>query len=135
MHESQILRALQNGVRDAVAESVMPTLPVAYVDVKFDKPNDQKWLEVVHIPNNDNSAFIGQEKNYMGLLRLVLHWPNVGAGSYTRLDLLGSIADYFTKGLMLDGVQIVQAADYTGALREGDEVMYALSIRYVSYRP
>lgn len=134
MVEAEILSSLQRATTAAVADSDNPNLPVAYVDVAFDKPNDQKWLEVVHIPNNRTDDFLGEEKNYQGLFRLILHWPNTGDGPYEPLQLLGSISQYFHKGMLIDGVQITQPGDYTGALREGDEVLYPLSLRYLSYR-
>lgn len=133
MYETTILRALQTGVIEAVAASTKPALPVAYVDVKFTKPNDGKWLEIVHIPNNRVGDFWGQEKNYRGLLRLVLHWPNTGDGPYAPLNLLQSIGSYFATGKMLGEVQITEQSDYVGAVREGDEVMYPVSVRYCAY--
>lgn len=134
MFEADILGSLQGGVIAAVQACSDPDLPVAYVDVAFTKPDDQKWLEVIHIPNNRTGDFFGQEKNYMGLLRLLLHWPNDGAGPYRPLELLASISEYFTNGMLLGAVQITQPGNYSGALREGDEVVYPLELRYVSYR-
>ena len=134
MNEPDIIRALQRGVTAAVAASTAPTLPVKYLEVPFTEPNDGKWLEIVWIPNNRNSDFWGDEKNYQGLLRLVLHWPNSGGGVYTPLGVIGSIADYFHKGRMLSGVQIYEAADFTGSIANGDEILYPVSIRYQSYK-
>lgn len=143
MNEPDIIRALQRGVTAAVAASTAPTLPVKYVETGLldangavvPEPNDGKWLEIVWIPNNRNSDFWGDEKNYQGLLRLVLHWPNSGGGVYTPLGVIGSIADYFHKGRMLSGVQIYEAADFTGTVANGDETLYPVSLRYQSYRP
>ena len=133
MEESAILRTLQAAVRDAVAQSIQPTLPISYVEVKFTKPNDGKWLEIIYIPNNIVGGYWDDGKDYRGLLRLVLHWPT-NDGPYRPLDLLGSIGDYFTNGLLLSGVQIYGIANLTGIVQEEGETLYPVSIRYQSYR-
>lgn len=133
MDEVAILRALQTGVAAAVTASTMPALPVAYVDVAFDKPEDGKWLEVVHIPNNRVGDFWGQEKNYRGLLRLILHWPKTGDGPYGPLGVLASVVGYFATGRMLGPVQIMDQGDYTGTVRDDNEVLYPASVRYCAY--
>jgi len=135
MNESDVIRALQGGVVAAVAQSDQPTLPVAYLDVAFTKPDRREWLEVVWVPNNvTGDLWGGGERTYRGLLRLILHWPNVAGGIYRRLDLLDSIARYFVKGLDLGGVQIYEEPDLTGVIAEGNETLYPVSIRYQSHR-
>lgn len=133
MEESAILRTLQAAVRDAVAQSIQPALPISYVEVKFTKPNDGKWLEIIYIPNNIVGGYWDDGKDYRGLLRLVLHWPT-NDGPYRPLDLLGSIGGYFTNGLLLSGVQIYGIANLTGIVQEEGETLYPVSIRYQSYR-
>jgi hypothetical protein len=132
--ESDILRALQQGVTAAVAASSTPTLPVAYIDKVFNTPEDGKWLEIVQIPNNRNGDFWNQEKNHQGLLRLILHWPKDGSGPYAPRDVIGSIGDYFHNGRLLQGVQIYEKADFTGSIPLDAENLYPVSIRYQSYR-
>jgi hypothetical protein len=132
--EEAILRALQGGVAAAVAASISPLLPVSYVGVSFAVPNDQRWLEVVWLPNNIQGDLWGDAKNHRGLLRLFLHWPNDGAGAYRPLAAIESIGGYFTNGLLLSNVQIYSKSDLTGVLQDGDDVIYPLSIRYQSYR-
>lgn len=142
MDDDLIIAALQQGVTAAVAASINPALPVKYIDtdivnaagVVVGKPDDGKWLELVWIPNNRNGDFLGDEKNYQGIFRLVLHWPVEQKGTYGPLQLLKSIAGYFSKGRLLSGVQIYETADFTGALNEPSEVLYPASIRYQSYR-
>lgn len=134
MSEEAVLRALQQAVTAAVASSGYPTLPVAYVDVKFTKPDDQKWLEIVYLPNNVQGDFWGDEKTYRGVLRLILHWPNEGGGAYGPLGLIGAIGDYFPVGRVLSGVKIYSRPDFTGVLEEKGDVLYPVSIRYESFR-
>jgi len=132
--ETLIIASLQQGVTAAVAASSVPTLPVAYIDVNFDVPSDGKWVEIVWIPNNRQGDFWGDEKNYQGLFRLVLHWPKDGGGIYAPLETLASIAGWFAKGRMVDGVQIYEQPDFTGSIPQDDETLYGCSIRYRSYR-
>ena len=134
MDEEAILRALQGGVTAAVAASTTPALPVSYINVGFNTPADGKWLELVWLPNNIRGDLWGDDKNYRGILRMILHWPNDGSGIYRPLALLGSISDYFVKGRLLSGVQIYEKPDLTGAVFDGDELLLPVSIRYQSYR-
>lgn len=132
--EEAILRALQGGVTAAVLASSTPTLPISYVGVSFTVPNDQKWLEVVWLPNNIQGDLDAGAKNHRGILRLLLHWSNDGAGAYRPLAVIESIGAYFTNGLLLSNVQIYSKSDLTGVLQDGDDVIYPLSVRYQSYR-
>lgn len=133
--ESSIISAFQQGVTAAVAQSDAPALPVRYLMLEFNKPNDQKWLEIVWIPNNDTGAFIGDETNHRGFFRLILHWPNTGGGVYEPVELLASITRYFTSGRLLQGVQIVGKPTPTGSpIESGDETLFPITISYQSYR-
>lgn len=135
MSDSAILRVLQQAVRDhAVPQSIAPTLPVKYIDITFTVPNTQKYLELVHIPNNRNGDFWGVEKNHRGLFRMILHWPKNGTGPYTPIETIESIAGYFKTNRLLDGVQIYEAPDFTGSLDMGQELLYPMGLRYQSYR-
>lgn len=140
LNEPEIISALQQGVTAAVAASTMPALPVKYLLVgstggaAFTPPADQKWLEIVWLPNNQRGDFRGNEKNHRGILRLVLHWPNDGGGAYAPTGVLASICGYFTNGRMLQGVQIYGSGDPTGIIEQGSEVLLPVSILYQSYR-
>lgn len=134
MDEEAILRALQAAVRNAVLASSAPTLPISYVMVDFDTPEDGKWLELVWTPNNVQGDLWGDEKTYRGILRMILHWPNDGAGVYRALAILGSISEYFPKGAMFNGVQVYEKSDLTGIILEGDEALLPVTLRYQSYR-
>lgn len=134
MHEREILEALQKSVTAAVAASISPSLPVSYLEANFVVPADRKYLEIIYIPNNATGDFLGNGRNYQGIMRIVLHWPKSGGGAYRALDLLASISAYWTKGLLLQGVQIVDTPNLTGIVSQDDEVLYPASIRYQSYR-
>lgn len=140
MSEPAIIQALQTAVTAAVAASTSPSLPVKYLMVgtaggpAFTPPDDQKWLEIVWLPNNRTGDFLGDEKNHRGILRLVLHWPNGGGGIYEPTLLLQSIGSYFTKGRLLSGVQVYATPDPSGIIEQGTEVLLPVSILYQSYR-
>jgi hypothetical protein len=135
MDDVLILEALQTGVTAAVAASDAPDLPVKYVGRHWQPPADQKWLELVFIPNNRKGDFWGNEKNYRGLFRLVLHWPNADVGAYPPMIVLASIARYFTKGLMLQSVQIYEIPDFAGVLENGQELIMVATLSYQSFQP
>lgn len=135
MSDSVILRTLQAAVRDyAVPQSIAPNLPVKFVDIDFVVPSSQKYLELVHIPNNRGGDFWGTEKNYRGLFRMVLHWPKNGAGPYIPMETIESIAGYFKVNRMIDGVQIYELPDFTGSLDMDHELLYPMGFRYQSFR-
>lgn len=133
MEDDVILAALQDGVEAAVAASSMPTLPIKYLGRSWTPPNDQQWLELIFIPNN-TSDFWGSEQNYRGMFRMVLHWPNDDEGAYPPMQLLKSIASYFTKDRLLQKVQIYETPKLGGVLENGAETLYPASLRYQSFR-
>jgi len=131
--DQAIIAALQDGVTEAVAASTMATLPVKYLGRSWTPPSDQRWLELIFIPNNVND-FWGDEQNYRGMFRMVLHWPNDDEGVYPPLVVLQSIADYFTKDRVLQKVQIYDTPKLGGVLENGAETLYPASLRYQSFR-
>lgn len=134
MKDGEILKVLQRAVMASITASPLVTseFPIKFVGRAFNIPNDQKWLELVFLPNN-RSDFLGDEKNYQGAFRLILHWPNDDEGAYGPLTLLASISAYFTKGLFLQNVQICETPDLTGVLEQGTETLYPATIRYQSF--
>lgn len=133
-NESDILSALQKAVTAAVEQSENPDLPVKYLLKTFAIPNDQKWLELVWLPNNLRNSFLGNEQHHQGILRLVLHWPNDGSAVYEPVELLASITRYFENGRVLQGVQIVGKPQPTGIIEDGDDTLLPVSVYYLSYQ-
>jgi len=134
MIERQILQIIQGEIILAVAASSTPTLPISFVGVDNSDipPNDQKYLEIVHIPNNPPDKYYGGKQVYQGIFRLVLHWPKNGSGAYTPMDALASISDYFVKNTLYgtSRVQIYEAPKFTGAIALDSEMLYPSTIRY-----
>jgi hypothetical protein len=134
MDDGEILQALQEAATAAVAASSTPTLAIKYLGRTFIVPSDQKWLELVFIPNTPDNQFFGGEKNYMGMFRLILHWPNDDAGVYGPINVLKSIAGYFTKDRWLNGVKITNEPNMQTPIADGTEALYAAFIRYSAFR-
>lgn len=135
MFDFDLLNQFQNKVKLAVAASSTPSLPIKFVGITFKPPTNQKYLEIVHLPNNPPSDFWGNERNYMGSFRLVLHWPNNSEGAYTPGAALTSIGNYFTKNTTFDNLKIYDNPSYTGVIENGSEMLYPCTIRYTCFRP
>lgn len=137
MYDGVILSILQEATIAAVAASVVgASFPVKYIGRTFEEiPDDQRWLEVVFIPNNRTNDYWGEEKNYQGLYRLVLHWPNDDAGAYNPYEVLASICAPFSKDVRLQNVTISANPDSGGELPQGTENLYPATIRYQCFRP
>lgn len=134
-YDVTILSILQTAAIAAVAASGTPLLPIAGVDRIFTPPDDQKYLELVWIPNNNGGDYWGDEKNYRGLFRLVLHWPKDDLGAYPPMNALASILSYFTKGNDLQNVQIYEKPDIGSTIVLDGERLYPATIRYQCFRP
>ena len=142
-NEVDVIRSLQRGVIAAVAASDNPNLPVKYLltdndginDGQWTVPADQKWLEVVWIPNNpSDGGFLADATQYRGILRLILHWPKMPTGIYMPLGALASIASYFETGRVLSGTQVYGKPAFGGMIEDADDVLFPVSIYYTSYR-
>lgn len=135
MYDPQILEILQEATAQAVEASSTPNLPIKFIGRTFVVPNDQKYLEEVFIPNNRQGAYWGDEKDYRGLYRLILHWVNDDTGAHPGMLALASICSFFGKGTWLQNVKISDNPDLTGVLEEGSELLYPASVRYQCFRP
>ena len=135
MIDREILKILQSEVIKAVKASSIPDLSISFVGVHDDNipPQDQKYLEIVYIPNNPADQYIGESDKqiYQGLMRLILHWPKDGAGAYDAIDAVTSISDHFKKNVRYgDKVQVYESPKFLGAIAEQSEMLYSCSIRY-----
>lgn len=130
MAVEQLLRGLQGAVKDAVAASDLPTLPIAFWGRIFTPPDDQKWLELIHIPANRTDEYWGDERTYRGTLRLALHWPNDDMGAYPPMAILDSITAWFTKGRLMGPVKVSDVPDAAAPLDLPPETVYPVAIRY-----
>ena len=136
MRDREILEAFQKAVPIAVGESTVPSLPVKYLGVTFEPPNDQRYVECVFIPNNAQNTFWGRERLYQGVFRLLLHWHIDGMGYYPPMNALASVANYFNKDrVLMNGstrVQIYNEPDFGATIENGHEIIFPVSIAYRS---
>jgi len=131
--ETDILTTLQATVTAGRNASSVPGLPISYVGVSFNPPNDSKYLEIVHIPNDPSDVYWSNKQVYQGILRVILHWPKTGSGPYPATDLLSSIVNQFQKGTRLaNDIQIYQRPKILSSLAQSNEILYPASISYKS---
>lgn len=139
MIEREILQALQTATIEAVAASSMSSLPIKVIGRTFDPPNNGRWLEIVHIPNNVQNEFWSSGKTYRGLHRLILHWGLDDAGAYPAMNVAQSIASYFTKDKTFQNgtvsVKVYEEPDLTGVIEQSPEMLFPVTIRYISFQP
>lgn len=128
--EREVIDTLQVAAAEAVVNSSVPGLPIAFIDVNFDPPENGKYLELVHVPNNGENETWGEEKTYRGMFRLILHWPKDGGGTLAPMDILASISAYFTKDRELGALRITNPPNFTGKLDMESEILYLSSLRY-----
>lgn len=132
--EREILQALQTATITAVETSSIPTMPIKFLGRVFTIPNDHRYIEVVHIPNNRTNEYWNEERTYQGLFRLVLHWPSDDAGVYTPLNFLKSVAAYFTKDKTFrNGLASVKIYDHpmmNMPIETGQETIIPVTLPY-----
>lgn len=139
MMDRYVSEALQKAVISAVAASDDATLPVKMMGRTLSPPSNDKWLEVIQIPNDDDTTW-GDEKLYQGMLRLILHWPVDDKGVYDPMDLIKSIVDYFQKGSKHSdtgsnvSVSVTRHPRFLGVIEDAPETLYPYSIRYRYYK-
>lgn len=136
MNEDDVLKALQASVIAAVAGTTFPTLPIMFINVTFNKPDNGKWLELVHLPNNGTDQTWGDEKNYRGIFRFILHWPNDGSGTTVPMKIIDSMCAYYKKSNRIDGtLNLLNQARVTNVYNEDIGLSLVASLEYDSFSP
>ena len=136
MIESDLIRILQRSVTEAVGTSI----PVKYIGVNFKKPSNDKYWEIVYIPNNVNDEFWGTGKTYRGIMRLILHWPQNNKGVYTPMEEAERVAEFYEKGKQLfntDGsikLIITDNVDLGGIYEDESSLLLPLTIPYLCFK-
>ncbi len=142
LDDEQVIRALQQSVIAAVATTTQPTIPIKFLNAAFEQPSDPdsavfgRWIETVHIPNNPPDPTWGDEQIYRGIYRILLHWPNLGQGSYEAHAFMKPITAYYVKGRKLNGVlQLMNRPKLTSVIEQGKELILPFSFEYCSFSP
>lgn len=97
MIENDISQALYRIVDAAVALASDPALPVQFPMRNFDPPKDGRYVEVVQIRNNADGMFLGNERMYQGILRLLVHWSVDDTGSRGVTEYADKLASLIPK--------------------------------------
>lgn len=134
MIETNITAAFQEKVIVAVAGSDYPTMPIAFIDLDFDPPEDGKYLELVHIPNNPGDRTWGAEEVNRGIFRMILHWPSNGSGASAPRALMDSIASSFVKSEKIGGLlQVLNKPKAGSPAKLGNENLYPFTVEYIVF--
>lgn len=132
--ERDVLEALQKTFTVAVATA--GSYPVKYINATFNRPNDNKWWELIHLPNNPADSTWGNSKVYRGMFRMLLHWPNDGGGSYDAMDKAEAIIAYYNKNNKLGkGLQILNQPRLFNVLEADTELVLPVQLEYTSFSP
>lgn len=130
--ESKIIKCLQ-----ARALEVINDRNVKCLNVNYNPPVDEKWWEVVYIPNNARNEFWSDDaKTYRGIFRLLLHYPQKSQGVYKPLEEAERVAGGFPKNLELWSedntvkVTITDTPDISSIVEDRPQFMIGLTINY-----
>lgn len=128
--EAIISNTFLTAVGNAVA-AVTPVLPVQNPGIPFDVPNGGQYVEVIQIRNNPSGEYYGDERTYMGILRLLVHWPNDKAGEIPALTYLDALAAQFPKGSLM----LYDVPEIGSVVEDQGQRFYPLTLRYRQFSP
>ena len=133
MIESKILNLLQKKVTEVVND----VYPVKYINTNM-KAEDKFW-EIIYIPNNVENEFWDKGKTYQGILRLILHWPQDNKGIYKPMEEAERVAGGLKKGLELfddeNHVKVILTdnPDCTNIIEDEGKLLIPLTIKYLCF--
>jgi hypothetical protein len=137
--QTDISQALYQAVYDAVLSSTIINFPIKYPGRTLNPPNDNKYIEVVHISNNLENECWDSSRTFQGILRILLHWKNDDAGDIPAKLYLSEIAGYFSKGKILRfglaSVLIYDNPNDSSAIENGQDCIFPLSVMYRDFQP
>ena len=135
MIELDIKRGLYKTVEAATAAITAP-LPVQYPGVAFSPPDDNKFIEVVDLPNDTSIETWSNGSSYSGTMRILLHWPIDGKGALPGLTKLLEYKPYFAKGTVIweNGNKIIITAEPTlsSLIATDRDLLQPMNIKYSS---
>lgn len=133
--ESKIIKRLQERAIEVIDDKNIKCL-----NINFDPPVDEKWWEVVYIPNNVQDEFwSGSDKTYKGIFRLILHWPQKSQGVYKPLEEVERVAGGFPKDLELfssdNSIKIIltDTPDINNLSEDRPQFTIGLTIKYTCF--
>ena len=133
--ESEIMAALFARVASFVAS---PALPVAWPNVAFTPPANQRYLRVQFVPNTTNRALIDSDgpHQHLGLLQVSVYWTK-GQGETSPRDIAGDLAAHFPCDLKLHSagltVRITKKPDVRDLIVEDAAIQIPVMIEYEAW--
>jgi hypothetical protein len=138
MSNSAILAALQTAAI-ADIQTADNTLPIKSVGLNFEIPDNQRYVEFVHIPNDNDNAGWREQKIFAGLFRLVFFKGNDGQAPYGLINLAEQISAAFPKSRTLPAgdlqVRIVRKPSYSGISEMENKLMLSITLQYSAFAP
>jgi hypothetical protein len=134
MNRTDVLKALQTAAIAAVGVSTRPTLPIKAMLRNFDIPNDNKYLELIDVPNDRTGEYWADGRTYQGSFRLILHWPIDDQGIYEPSGYIDELGSMFGKEKrFISGGLVVKIYDHpvnSGRVPNGSELLFPLVLPY-----
>lgn len=146
MEETAILQALQTGAIAAYAASDLAALDgwtndtrLKPVGITLTPPDDGRYVEFVHLPNNRSGDYWDDARVYQGNFRIILHWQKDEVGPYPPMTYLDQIGSYFKKARVLAAggliVKIYEIPSASGPIENGSELLFPVTLPYRCFRP
>lgn len=125
---------VKRAIIGAAVSVIGNTYPVKVPGITFTPPNNQKYIELVLITDDNENETWGSEQLYSGVLRVILHWPIDGLGIYPPSEVIDTIGAEFPKGRVivrnLARLLIYQNPRASDPIESGTENLYPLTVAY-----
>lgn len=115
-----------------------PVLPVAWPNVSFTPPANQRYLRVQFVPNVANRFLIDSDgaHQHLGLLQVSVCWTK-GAGETAPREIAGAVAAHFPCDLKLTSgsvrVRITKRPDVSDIIVEDAAIQIPVMIAWETY--
>lgn len=112
-----------------------PSLPIQFPNLTFPQPDNGRWLEIVHLPNDVLDTLWDTENPgvHRGLLRILVHYSS-DIGTVVVANIIDRICAHFAKGTTLesDGVRVRVTSQPSNAswVRTKDETFMPVTVSY-----
>lgn len=132
------------GITKTAIAAIDSSLPVKVKGVTFAYPSDGKFFELVLIQENSllsvprtwvgSAQSWGNEQNYSGIMRIILHWPINGEGIYPPNRILADLKSKMPKGSVIwwgeARLEIYDNPSITDVIEGLTENLYPLTVPY-----
>lgn len=133
--EAKITNALMARM---AALTFSPAIPVAWPNVAFTPPSNNRWLRVNEIPASTTPfALSGGTSEHVGLMQIDVFRP-LNEGHLAAKETAGAVRAHFLPPLKLysEGVTVkITRAEIGPVMRDGPHIMLPVTIRYRAFGP